>query len=452
MKLLSGVLLSAALLSNAPAIGQSKITDQQPKQISQPTEQASAADIVIVQLTPDADQDKFDDLLKETHGKLIKTITAGPSLKFLVVQAQPGRLGEIEKRLSTSKEVSLFRRNSTCRINDVVSSSNQENFNGISASGHGLSYARGFGHGARQSRSSKGIIPSDKFFFAEWDLTFMSYIPARALGLVNNTTINFYFLDTGYAPSVDSPLAVAQYNFADPLNPTGAREPAFDSGYHGTATATVTASTDNRIGFAGMANFEGNRCILSECRISSDGETAGYLNILAALSSLAQAQGLTPGPINLSFNSSAPNTLNADPMIQAVAKQLSQKGFLLVIAAGNDGVLDPSPEKYARRVGAIDMTGNLASFSESGNFPAVAPGLSVPIYTPLGPTRQTLGSGTSFAAPRWCAAIAQVMGVVSPANRTAVFADSVLLRTGTENPQGYIIPNLQAALQFAAGN
>jgi hypothetical protein len=415
---------------------------------SQPASPCPPSDILIVQLAKDADREKFDQLLKESNGKLVNTICAGSTLKFLVVQCEAGKAGETEKRLRKSNEVSLVSRNHTYRIDHETFE--PAYINGPTAAGHGTAHGTGSSR-FRSFRSSRSIIPSDRFFFSEWDLAFMQYVPARSLNLGSGVPLTFYFLDTGYAPSIDSPFLVAQYNFADPVNPTGAREFVFDTGFHGTATATVLATTNNKIGYAGMANFQGNRCILVECRISSDGESSDLVNILAALSSLAQSSGLTPGPINLSFNASPPNTLNADPMVQQVAQQLRQEGFLLVLASGNDGAVDSSPEKYARRVASINLTGNLSSFSNTGNFPAAAPGELVPIYTTLGPGREAFASGTSFSAPRWCAAIALVMSVLSPANRNAAFADNILLQSGTQNPQGYVIPNLRAALQTAQG-
>lgn len=437
-------LLYPALLALLLVVWQNA-TYGQNDSVKQPAVNPSPSDLLIVELAANTDRDGFDQLLQERHGKLINTISAGPSLKFLVVQCQPGKVAEIEKTLAKSKTVSLVRRNQLYKTDDEISLPAKN----PSASGHG-SFTNNHlaGH---LFHSSHNVIPNDRFFFQEWDLAFMQYIPARSMGLAYNTPLNFYFLDTGYAASIDSPLVVAQYNFADPFNPTGAREITFDSGIHGTATATVTCSTANKVGYAGMANFNSNRCILTECRISSDGESSGLVNILAALSSLAQAQNLPPGPINISFNAPPPNTLNADPMVQQVAQQLRQRGCLVVLAAGNDGVIDPSPEKYARRVAAVNSFGNLSSFSETGNFRAAAPGEAVPIYTPLGPGRPFLGSGTSFAAPRWSAAIGDVMAVLSPANRNAPFADNLLLNTGFSNSQGYVIPNLQAALQAAIG-
>jgi len=187
-------------------------------------------------------------------------------------------------------------------------------------------------------------------------------------------------------------------------------------------------------------------------RISSDGSSASTVSILAALSQLAGNPYFLPGPVNLSFGSPPPNTLNADPSIQSVAQQLQARGCLLVLAAGNDGVADNSPELYARRVGAVNADGSRAYFSEYGPFFAGAPGVQVPTYTPASTGAEAFGSGTSFAAPRWCAAIADVMGVLSPGARTAVYADQIVHQTGTSTSSGFVIPNVSAALNAAYGH
>jgi hypothetical protein len=231
------------------------------------------------------------------------------------------------------------------------------------------------------------------------------------------------------------------------------QEAVHDSGFHGTFVSSVAATTDNSVGFTGMANLEGNRCTVVYVRISSDGSSASLVNIVAALAFIINTPGLPIGPVNLSFGTAPPNSLNNQAIIQQLAHQLSQKGFLLVLAAGNDGVADNSAEQYARRVGAIGPDGNLASFSESGPFPAVAPGVQVCGYTPTGGTSSELfGDGTSFAAPRYCAALIDVMGVLPPTNRTAVAADQIVLQTGTPTAQGYRVPNIFAAIQRATGS
>jgi subtilisin family serine protease len=265
-----------------------------------------------------------------------------------------------------------------------------------------------------------------------------------------------YFLDTGFNPSFGetTPL-VRQYDFSRPWQPNGEPETPHDSGFHGTSTATVLCDTDNFFGFAGMANWEGNRTALTELRISQDGESANGLNIVYALSFLygqLAAGVIPPGPINLSFGQSPPFSLNAAPLIQDIAQLLQQQNSLLVLAAGNDGIEDPSPEIFARRVASISQNGMLSQFSEFGPFNAAAPGDMVPCYEPMNGAQGGMPvfiSGTSFSAPRWCSAIVDVMAALPPGKRTAPYADQIVLDTATITSQGWHVPNLLAALQLA---
>jgi hypothetical protein len=273
----------------------------------------------------------------------------------------------------------------------------------------------------------------------------MNWVQARDMGTNTSGVARFCFIDTGFASYKDAPVVVTQYNFAG-ANPPGNQEAPFDSGLHGTGTASVTAWTDNNYGIAGMANLEGQRCELTELRISDDGNSASLLSITDALAFIVSNPNLHNIVVNLSFASKPPNTLNSLSIIQQLAAQLQQQGSLLVLAAGNDGVQDPSPEQYARRVAAIDQNGLLASFSEFGPFYAAAPGVQIPVSAPQGGI--WIVDGTSVAAPRWAAGIGILMAA---AHITAVQADQILTQTATVNPQGYRVPNIQAALQKATG-
>jgi len=445
------------------------------------TSSPSPSDVLIVQLADGAEKEKFKQLLEEVNGKVVDVISAGTSLKFFIVQTEPGKASTVEKRFQNSKEVKSVERNRTYTINDWSNGLNQGTIAQVPS---GTVYANHAGRiklpvfryrpiKFKLRPPQKGIpvytpaaappppaappkisgIPDDPFFSAQWDLSFMQYSGARLSGKPTGNAVVMYFLDTGITgfPG-ETASGVVQYDFSNPVSPTGAQEGLHDSGFHGTATSSVAATTDNLVGYSGMANFEGNRCIVVMCRISQDGQSASTVSILSALSFICNNQIYGPGPVNLSFGSPPPNTLNADPNIQSLAQVLTQKGSLLVLAAGNDGVTDSSPEQFARRVAAIGSNGILASFSETGPFFAAAPGVNVPVYTPSGPSVETLGSGTSFAAPRWCAAIADVMGVLSPAHRVATYADHFVTITAIITAQGWKVPNLQAAVQAAAGN
>jgi hypothetical protein len=80
---------------------------------------ASAQDILIVELSDKADRSEFDDLLQEVHGKVIKTLDFGPKLKMLVIQTEPGKSTEVEKRLSKDKDIIQIQHNQTYHINEV---------------------------------------------------------------------------------------------------------------------------------------------------------------------------------------------------------------------------------------------------------------------------------------------------------------------------------------------
>jgi hypothetical protein len=282
---------------------------------------------------------------------------------------------------------------------------------------------------------------------------FMQFSQARVANAAKfNTPASIIFLDTGIniIPNELGPAAV-QYNFSDPVNPTGAQESPFDTGYHGTTTGSVTATTDNNTLLAGMANFEGNRCFLMEYRITSVGSyTGNEYNILVALNSIYNNESLPPVPIVVSYNSAPPYSLNADPMMQQVAQLLMQRGFLVILPSGNNTANDTSPELYIRRVAGIDQNGTLASFSNYGPFKAAAPAANVYVDCTLYANDLGVSNGTSVAAPRWAAAILDVMAALPPSKRTAVYADQILFQTAIITSDGWYVPNLQAAMQAAA--
>lgn len=429
---------------------------------------ASREDILIVQLRQDVDEQEFDQLLQQVHGQFLRTIAVGPSLKFQVILAEPGQASTVEKRLSVNKDVAQVQRNAIYSINnDVISaqglgSSKFGRFRPIRAPfklGKNFGGKLRFGAATPPPPASFPVVngpqlsgtSNDPYFTSQWDLNLMNFTAARNSGRPYGTPVPLYFCDTGYTVNADSPAMVIQYNFSDPINPSGGQEAIFDCGKHGTETATVTAYSDNHTGYAGMANLSGQRCMLYELRVSYDGQTAGLLNILSALAFIANNSGFPTGPVNISYNSPPPNSLNANSALQQAALQLAQRGFLVVLAAGNHGLPDYSPEMYMRRVGAVTMAGTRASFSNYGAFNTACPGVNVAAYTPAGGTSQTADSGTSLAAPRWCAAVAITMGAMSAATRSATTADLIVRQTAIVNSEGLLIPNLAAAIQVAAG-
>jgi len=393
-----------------------------------PKPQENSHDLFMVSLKKDAEQDKFQQFLKENNSKVIDTVKCG-STEILVVQAEPGKADDMQKKLKTNKEIGFAQRNETYHLQS---------------------------------------IPNDPFFPAQWDLAFMLYIEGRNLGVKVNNPVNMYFCDTGVNPVIlEYPNKVIQYDLSNPWHEKPKQEPPHDSGGHGTATSTVLCTTDNSLGLAGLANWEGNRVGFIELRITKDGESSEGISILYALAYIygqIQTGRVPPGPVNLSFgsvrSSSTDLTLNASPVLQALAGELRSVGSLLVLAAGNDGLVDTSPEANARRVAAIQQDGTIASFSTFGYFGGAAPGVQVPVYTGnFGQFGAQLEDGTSFAAPHWAAAVADVMAALPQGKNSASIADNIVYGTATvlpgpTLPDGSImqmhVPNLNLALQAAA--
>ena len=404
------------------------------------------SDRLIVQLTKDADQEKFSDLLNEVHGTLIKTLEFGPGVSFLIIQTEPGTVAAVEEQFRKDRDIRSVERNVICQTSDLAIPEHE--LLRSARVGH-LHKSISHLHGGKHA-----LPPNDPLFPVEWDLQMLNYPAARTSQVGQATAsvlVPMYFCDTGvdYQPP-EIGVGAMQFNCFDPPNSTGVQEYLFDSGSHGSGTTAVTAATDNKIGLSGAANFESNRIELVMCRITNGGiNTATVEGILTGLNFIYLASWLTPGPINVSVQSAPPNTLNSLLSIQTAAQQLRQKGFLVVLAAGNSAAYDSSPELYARRVLALSGNGMRASFSNYGPFQGAAPGDQVPIYVP-GSVAELFGSGTSFAAPRWCAAVAVVMAALPPNFRTAPIADAIVFATATNTAEGYKVPDMQAAIPSAA--
>lgn len=405
--------------SEEGASKQSKVSNPVTRPVSAPRPE----DLLIVQLTASADRGEFDSFLEEARGTVIRTIEFGPTVKFLVVQAEAGRAAELAKKLQSCKEIAQVQGNTKLTANDGA--------------------------------------PNDPYFSGQWGLHFMSYAHGRNYMLQHapvhsGQTVTMCFLDTGLSPRFASELtsSAVQYDFSG-ANPTGAREALYDSDppiSHGTATASVACSTNNNQGIAGNANIvTGNRINLIELRITSTG--SGSTNLLNIILGLSFIYNHVPQPvvINCSFGAPYPYCLNNSPSIQQAARTLWSAGSLLVVSAGNDGIADPSRETpYVRRVAALGQDGRLAYFSEFGPFHGAAPGVNILCYNPGSSSGLTSYSGTSFSAPAWAAAVADIMRL--QARKSASVADAVIHQTARTCPGGWLSPNLAAAAQYMLGN
>lgn len=459
ISLASTILILANLLAwQLPGVTQTTINQPPNSQTAStiPVEHAitSPADVLLVELKEGADRQQFDDLLEETHVIYIRTISAGPTLKFLVVQTEPGKVAQVEQKLRKDNNVGLVERNRQFSVRGTATESallkqriifdRHRNF--FAPHQHNIgSHRQSNSAPVPPAPSQLSDFPDDPLLGFQYNLLFTNFLDARLLpGLNTRAVANFYILDSGIATNNDSPAVINQYDFSTD-NSIGNRVPPHDSGVHGTAVASVTAWTDNNFGLIGTVNLEGQRCALTMCQITNESSpNTTLVRIVGALSFIASTPGLPPGPINLSYgNNPGDPSLNSNSAIQAVAKQLILKNFLVVLGAGNTGEQDTSPELYCRRVASVDPNGNLSSFSEHGpGIYAASYGENIPVYLTDG--NVGFETGTSFSAPQWSAAIAVLMAAKPIINASQ--ADSIITQTGFRTPQGFVVPNLKAAL------
>ncbi len=372
-------------------------------------------DTLLVRLSADADKEEVTTLLQEVHGTVTKTIRVGQGLTILVVKTEKGRAAEVTKKLAKDKNIGKVSADIYCSAISIG--------------------------------DAGATVPNDPGYADQWALYFLKHAQCRQqVRSRPATAANLTFLDTGISPVANEHFRITQYNCVDGGDDPTLETP-FDSGFHGTAVASVAAATTNNgIGIAGVANLEGNNCYITMFRISKDGLNSTSSSILSALSFIANNSATRPGPVNLSFGTSAANSINSVDVVQQIALMLQQRGCLLVLAAGNDGAEDPSPEKYCRRIASIDPNGSRSSFSTYGPFRTAAPGRSIRSYDPShpDPSYPVYYNGTSLSAPLYSGAIGLTMSYMNAPN--AVSADAVVQATATSTQSGLIVPNLADAV------
>ncbi|HFS66724.1 MAG TPA: T9SS type A sorting domain-containing protein, partial [Flavobacteriia bacterium] len=145
------------------------------------------------------------------------------------------------------------------------------------------------------------------------------------------------------------------------------------------------------------------------------------------------------------------------------ASILGSKGIIATIAAGNEGnsfhyISTPADASNVLTVGAVDQNGNMASFSSYGPTadgrikPDVdAKGASATIINSSG--NVSTGSGTSFASPILCGAVACLWQAFPDKNSYEIMQmirESAHLYQNPDNHYGYGIPNFQQIFETTA--
>jgi Subtilase family/Bacterial pre-peptidase C-terminal domain len=200
---------------------------------------------------------------------------------------------------------------------------------------------------------------------------------------------------------------------------------------HGTHVAGAIAAERNNFGITGVAY---NAKILPVRVLDSSGY--GKPHDIAAGIRYAADNGANI--INLSFgNENIPRPVEDDAIQYA-----TDKGVVVVMAAGNDGSIQPEypardADRFGIAVGAINRNSTMPNFSDrAGSRPLdylVAPG--VDIYSTIPDNSYETYSGTSMATPH----VAGVAALVLSANPTLTPGQVEYILTTTANLNGITV-------------
>jgi hypothetical protein len=225
--------------------------------------------------------------------------------------------------------------------------------------------------------------------------TVMSYLGVPANNSNWGRGITVAMLDTGLAPGTTNILtgtggSIAQYDMTGSPDP-----PALG---HGDMVVSLLAGANGEQGIVPAASLMSMRVLDANDQGTVFSVTDG---IYTAVADGARV-------LNLSLGTSQPSTLLQD----AINYALSQ-GVIVVAAAGNDGngqISYPAAYPGVIAVGAVDATGQRATFSDYGpQMGITAPGVGINTVTTGGIMSF---SGTSAAAPLVAGAIAGLLSVI----------------------------------------
>ncbi len=195
---------------------------------------------------------------------------------------------------------------------------------------------------------------------------------------------------------------------------------------HGTHVAGAIAAERNDFGITGVAY---NAKIMPVRVLSTD----GFANSNNSAAGIRYAADNGANIINFSISSWLPSRETNEAIQYA-----TNKGVVVVMAAGNDGYFEPdypaiNADRFGIAVGAIDRNSTMPYFSDlAGTRPlnyVLAPGVDIYSTTPNN-TYKTL-DGTSMAAPH-VAGVAALMLSANP-NLTPAQVEYILTTTANRN-------------------
>jgi subtilisin family serine protease len=286
-------------------------------------------------------------------------VQVSPPLSFLVVRStDPDRL---ERRLSMDPRVAYFERDRAIYHLDAAPGD------------------------PRYSSAQYDLQPSTTNLEIAWSKTHGS------------TAVKVCIVDTGQYRNHEDLRGVHWTDWKDFVHN---RSAAYDDNGHGThVTATIAAVTDNGKGIAGVAQVS-----VAGAKVL-DGSGSGYISWVSA--GIAWCADVGAHVISLSLGGASSGALSS------AVRYASNKGSLLVAAAGNDGpctrcVGYPAAYPPAFAVACTDASNRLCSFSSQGpEVDIAAPGKDILSAYPtgLGPCAKRSArcyvslSGTSMSTP-----------------------------------------------------
>ncbi|MEW6290604.1 MAG: S8 family serine peptidase [Thermodesulfobacteriota bacterium] len=212
--------------------------------------------------------------------------------------------------------------------------------------------------------------PNDPLYSYQWNMRMVQ--SEAAWDISTGAGVSVAILDTGLktAGALDGIDCVDIRPQSDIVNSDSDPD---DVAGHGTHVAgTVAQSTDNGVGVAGLAH---GACIMPVKVLDDSG--SGTSADLAEGVAFAAANGASV--INMSLGWSAKSPITTDPVLDPALADAHEKGVTIVCASGNDGwsknVSYPAISPYTIAVGAVDINGDVASYSNGGSgLDLVAPG------------------------------------------------------------------------------
>lgn len=262
-------------------------------------------------------------------------------------------------------------------------------------------------------RVTLSATANDPYLGSEWHLTKIG--AGSAWDLSQGSNIKIAILDTGVDgthPDLATRM-VAGWNAYDNNSNTA------DVYGHGTAVAgTAAAAMNNGVGVASVAG----QSLIMPVRIS---DATGYAYWSTVATGLTWAADNGAKVANISYGG-----VTGSAAVQSAAQYMKNKGGLVVVAAGNNGIAETiAPSSTMITVSATNSSDARASWSSYGSFVTIAaPGDGIWTTTRGG----GYGSwwGTSFASPVTAGVVALMMAANS--SLTASDVESLLYSTATD--------------------